>query len=438
MSSVVVEDLLSVVPTVDGLSHRASCYPLSAAARSQERRYYDSELEEDSEVDEDSVLITKVKNSLYKFTRKLDQGGFSEIFLGKVGKTFGFTRSYEREFVIKCCEVQETDGDGKDEQQGSNHRRQRPRLSRYRQIEREIMLFRRAQGKHVVSLVEAFKLHQNEINEVYIVMEKLETGLHRLVKGPDDALEALQVGAIVGDVLLGLKHIHAKGIVHRDIKCSNILLSKTGCAKICDFGLAGLLGKQNQLNSDNYLYGTHGFMAPEMLISNMPYDYTLDVWSLGITVLFLLRGKMPYNSEEVNVHKDFSYAEWTEYKKSQEQYYVHLIGRDVLDYASSNRRRKHLFEDTSLSAEERDGILKSSCENRDVLNFLKLSLIPSPAQGWKNDRVDFTVTRKVRERASVQELLETKLIRSDGISKELAKRNTIMQILQSWRHKAEP
>ena len=433
MNSVVDDcgsELLSVKPGVDYKSDRASTFssPFSVHNTGNARYEYDSQLDDEAEVFEGGVLISKLKGSLYEFTRKLDQGGYSEIFLGKVRRAFGLFRAYEREFVIKCCEVKERDHDEEDEESHGGRKRFRPKLSRYWQIEKEILMFKRAQGKHVVNLIEAFQVNKNEINEVYIVMEKLETGLHRIVTGPETTLEPSQIAAVVGDVLLGLNHIHAKGIVHRDIKCSNILLSKTGCVKICDFGLAGFCSPGRSLHMDNYLYGTHGFMAPEMLISNMPYDFALDVWSLGITVLFLLKGCLPYHATDVNA--DFSHVEWEIYKRSQEEYYIHMLGREVIDYARSRRHRDQLRRSPTLTPTQRQGIEESSRVNRDVFNFLKLALIPSPAQGWGNDRFDFTISRNVRERATVQELRETDLVQSDNITQELRKRNTILRILQ--------
>lgn len=428
-------DTWSVAPVIDHMSECATAFSLSVTARKSVNTL-EFESEEDTlEVLENSVLISKVKASLYECTHKLDQGGYSMIFLGKLRRAFGFLRAYEREFVIKCCEVTENERQDEEEYERDTQRRRRPKMSLYRQIEHEILLLKRAQSKHVVNLIEAFQLQKNANNLVYIVMEKLEVGLHHVVQGKEDVLNAEQIAAVVGDVLQGLKHIHAKGIVHRDIKCSNILLSKTGCAKICDFGLAGRLDAGQELYRDNYLYGTHGFIAPEMLISNMPYDYALDVWSLGITVLFLLRGQMPYASTDANA--DFSDVEWDIYKRSQEEYYAHVIGRDVINYAKSRRRREELREDRELSRDEKERLLQSSRDNRELFEFLKLALIPSPAKGWKNDKFDFTVTRQVRDRASVQELLETDFLLSDGISQELRKRNTILYILQETQRKRE-
>ena len=88
---------------------------------------------------------------------------------------------------------------------------------------------------------------------------------------------------------MGLMEIHKKGVVHRDIKHKNILLSsqsKTPKVKIADFGLACYLEDDECFVQDT---GTVGYKAPE-IIRNEPSDFKSDVWSLGCILYELLTG----------------------------------------------------------------------------------------------------------------------------------------------------
>lgn len=82
-----------------------------------------------------------------------------------------------------------------------------------------------------------------------------------------------------------IKYMHAKGIIHRDLKMGNIFLDKHMNAKIGDFGLAALLvtGKDMQTIRRTTLCGTPNYIAPEILQKGkVGHDHMVDIWSLGI------------------------------------------------------------------------------------------------------------------------------------------------------------
>ncbi|PWA91236.1 cysteine oxygenase/2-aminoethanethiol dioxygenase [Artemisia annua] len=99
-----------------------------------------------------------------------------------------------------------------------------------------------------------------------------------------------QVSAYTRQILSGLNYLHERKVVHRDIKCANILVDTSGSVKLADFGLA------NALNDIKSCKGTPYWVAPEVVDNRAKKGYGLaaDIWSLGCTVLEMLTRKIPY------------------------------------------------------------------------------------------------------------------------------------------------
>jgi len=102
--------------------------------------------------------------------------------------------------------------------------------------------------------------------------------------------------SVVRQICLGLEHAHAKGIVHRDIKPGNIMLTRTGIAKITDFGLAKLTQAATSQTAANSILGTPLYMSPEQAFGES-VDHRSDLFSLGTVLYELLTGKQPFASE---------------------------------------------------------------------------------------------------------------------------------------------
>ncbi|KAI3424667.1 Separase, partial [Psidium guajava] len=106
-------------------------------------------------------------------------------------------------------------------------------------------------------------------------------------------LEDSQVSLYTRQILNGLKYLHDQDVVHRDIKCANILVDASGAVKLADFGL----GKATKMNDAKSVEGTPLWMAPEV-VKNESYGSAADIWSLGCTVLEMLTRQPPYSHLE--------------------------------------------------------------------------------------------------------------------------------------------
>jgi len=121
--------------------------------------------------------------------------------------------------------------------------------------------------------------------------------LARLVKtiGPLRIADACE---IICQAALGLQHAHQRHLIHRDVKPSNLLLSRGGTVKLLDFGLARLSSNQTTLTTTGQMIGTLDFLAPEQAADARQVDIRGDIYSLGCTLYFLLAGQAPFSGPE--------------------------------------------------------------------------------------------------------------------------------------------
>ncbi|KAG8645965.1 mitogen-activated protein kinase kinase kinase 19-like isoform X2 [Manihot esculenta] len=142
------------------------------------------------------------------------------------------------------------------------------------------------------NIVKYYSMEKDEGN-LNIFLELVTKGSLKDVYGTFE-LEDSQVSHYTKQILEGLKYLHERNVVHRDIKCANILVNEKGRIKIADFGLAKVM-ELNTLMKSSY-YGTPGWMAPEVAKSG-DYGPKADIWSLGCTVLEMLTRKTPHVME---------------------------------------------------------------------------------------------------------------------------------------------
>ncbi|KHN98489.1 cell cycle serine/threonine-protein kinase CDC5/MSD2 [Metarhizium album ARSEF 1941] len=159
----------------------------------------------------------------------------------------------------------------------------------------ELQIHSKMKHKNIVQFFRAFPFN----NCTYLVLEQCNNGsLMDMVKRRKGLTEP-EVRFYSVQITGAIKYMHAKGIIHRDLKMGNIFLDSHMNAKIGDFGLAALVvtGRDMQTIRRTTLCGTPNYIAPEILEKGKKgHDHMVDIWSLGIIMFAMLTSKPPFQS----------------------------------------------------------------------------------------------------------------------------------------------
>jgi len=157
---------------------------------------------------------------------------------------------------------------------------------------REIRLLQHLRHKHVVSLQEVMV----EKNECFMVFEYLSHDLTGLINHPTFNLTPAHKKDLARQMFDGLDYLHRRGVLHRDIKAANILISNTGQLKYADFGLARFYTKSRPLDYTNRVI-TIWYRPPELLLGETQYGPEVDVWSAACVFVEMFTKKAVFPGE---------------------------------------------------------------------------------------------------------------------------------------------
>ncbi|KAJ8556149.1 hypothetical protein K7X08_022907 [Anisodus acutangulus] len=169
---------------------------------------------------------------------------------------------------------------------------------------REIVILRRLDHPNIIKL-EGLIVSRTSCS-LYLVFEYMEHDLTGLASLPGIKFTEPQVKCYMRQLLSGLDHCHNRGVLHRDIKGSNLLIDNHGNLKIADFGLANFFDNQQSVPLTSRVV-TLWYRPPELLLGASHYGTAVDLWSAGCILgeLYVANPIMPGRTEVEQLHKIF-------------------------------------------------------------------------------------------------------------------------------------
>ncbi|THW66366.1 kinase-like protein [Aureobasidium pullulans] len=215
----------------------------------------------------------------YEFIELIGKGSFGRVYKCKNNATQDLV-------AVKIIDVDDLDYkldlDQKDEA-----------IEDFRKEVKTLKLLRDSQAKNINYIQEAFDLH----SQLWIVSDYCPGGsVHTLMKAtPGPGLEEDYIIPIARELAVALKYVHDAGVIHRDVKCGNVLISEDGQVQLCDFGVAAVI--ETEASKRSTIIGTPFWMPPEMHSMDMAvqqgYGTEVDCWAYGCTVYEMATGMPP-------------------------------------------------------------------------------------------------------------------------------------------------
>eukprot|EP00945_MAST-04E_sp_MAST-4E-sp1_P006802 g6802.t1 len=213
-----------------------------------------------------------------------------------------------------------------------------------KRVVKEIEVHDRLEHPHIVGLID-FKEDENFI---YLVMEYCSGGnLYQLLRRKNrehgGGIGKGQTARLVSQLADGVAYLHKHGVMHRDLKLSNLLLTRTGDLKIADFGLAIVL----ELPGEEHftVCGTPNYIAPEVAsVPQQGHGLDADLWSVGVVLYSLLVGRLPFDcknmSETLERVRQVDYTIPSAVPRKAKDLIRRLLHRDP----SSRLRARHVLQ----------------------------------------------------------------------------------------------
>ena len=230
-----------------------------------------------------SFIIPGIFTDNYKYDKKYDISNFSKIYEGfipfELGRgSFGCVYLVTHNITGKKYALKVIDKHKLFQAYGN-----------CQLIHNEIEIHSKLDHPNIIRL---YNVKETE-DEINFLLEYAENGtLYSLIQ-EEKGFSEYKAYTYFIQIVNAVYFLHQNNIIHRDIKPENILIGENGLLKLCDFGWA----KELTVNNRSTFCGTIEYMAQE-IVGSEKYDYSVDVWSLGILLYELLMGHSPFKSKK--------------------------------------------------------------------------------------------------------------------------------------------
>lgn len=213
-------------------------------------------------------MTDKLSNGRYEIQEKVGSGGMADVYRG-------FDTQEGRTVAIKVLKPEYSND---------------PQYLRRLRLEAQAMV--QLKNEHIVSLYDM----GSEGDTHYLVLEYISGRTLRELMDDKGKLPARQAVSIACDVLDGLSHAHRMGLIHRDVKPQNIMITDSGCIKLADFGIAKFTGAATKTYSGNEALGSVYYISPEQA-KGETVDAQADIYSTGVMLYEMLSGSVPFTGD---------------------------------------------------------------------------------------------------------------------------------------------
>jgi eukaryotic-like serine/threonine-protein kinase len=205
----------------------------------------------------------------YELQQLTGRGGMADVYLA-------YDPHFERDVAVKVFKREDED--------------------LLRRFVREAQLMASLHNAHLMPVYDTGSCRIDGVNIYYIVMPYMDGGTlrARIRRSP---VSLKQACSYLRDIADALDYIHQQGIIHRDIKSSNVMLDEDGSCYLADFGIARSNADATQLTTTGNVLGTVDYIAPELFETDYRADPRSDYYSLGVLLYEMVTGHLPFVAE---------------------------------------------------------------------------------------------------------------------------------------------